>query len=396
MGARIRLIAALAVVMAARSQLALAAAPDPTNEILLDLVRINPEELLLKATAWVNSTGLPRAMESVGWALTFAFFASQVLRATVGASGRLLQQALIRLAIGGTILTMAPVINGWIRDGFLAFYDAGSTIWAQWVQAPLLDSLTSYLGRVSALVMALIGGSWLSHTAVGGWLGLGGVMDMLTQLLFGSIRLVFILLATVLAMFLVLQFTAGMIIYLAQLFTPLAAASVVHPLTQDWMARWVRHIIHAWLLILLVNVLFGLAVHVGFVLPIARQNAALQQALDALEAVLQDPGRARGALKSAANVLLVSLLFPVSVVVGLVFGVVALWQAESRIGAFVGAVTAGIPAFLGAHRWTAGASLAGPSRRWGMPSGPASASATPPASVRVGPPGGGIRRRAQA
>lgn len=380
-----------------RAPVILAASPDATNELLLDLVRINPEELLLKATGWVNSTGVPRATEDLAWALTLAFFASQVVRATSSASGTLLQQALVRLAIGGSMLTMAPTINGWVREGFLAFYDAGSAIWTQWVQAPLLESLTSYLARVSAVVVALIGGSWLSHTAVGGWIGLGGVMDTLTQLLFGSIRLVFILLATVLAMFLVLQFTAGMIIYLAQLFTPLAAASIVHPMTQDWMARWIRQIVHAWLLVLLVNVLFGLAVHVGFVLPIERQNAALQQALEALQGALHDPTLASAALKSAANVLIVSLLFPVTVVVGLVFGVVALWQAESRIGAFIGAVASGVPAFVAAHRWVGGSPLVGSARVRGLPlpSAPAIAGTTGPSSIPPGPPSGGIRHRTQ-
>ncbi len=369
---------------------------DPSNQLLLDLVRINPEDLLLKATAWVNSTGFPVAMENLAWALTLALFASQVVRATGAASGVLLQQALVRLAIGGTMLTMTPTINSWVRDGFMAFYDAGGTIWAQWVQAPLLESLTSYLGRVNAVVIALIGGSWLSHTAVGGWIGLSGVMDTLTQLLFGSIRLVFILLASVLAMFMVLQFTAGMIIYLAQLFTPLAAASLVHPNTQDWMARWVRHIVHAWLLVLLVNVLFGLAIHAGFVMPIERQNVALQQALDALQGALQDPTRATTALRSAANVLIVSLLFPVTVVVGLVFGVVTLWQAESRVGAFVGAVASGVPAFLGAPRLTLGAPLTGAGRGQGMPLQPPPFSTGPMTRQPLappGPPGGGIRHR---
>ncbi len=379
----------------ARSEVALAGPPDPTQDLLLDLVRMNPEDLLLKATAWVNTTGFPHAADNIAWALILALFAAQVVRATGAASGRLLQQALVRLAIGGTMLSMAPTINSWVREGFLAFYDAGSAIWVQWVQAPLLESLTGYLSRVSAVMIALIGGSWLSHTAVGGWIGLGGVMDTLTQLLFGSIRLVFILLATVLAMFMVLQFTAGMIIYLAQVFTPLAAAGIVHPLTQDWMARWVRQIVHAWLLVLLVNVLFGLAVHVGFVLPIERQNAALQHALVTLQGAFEDPTQAVAALRSAADVLVVSLLFPVTVVVGLVFGVVALWQAESRVSAFVGAIAAGVPAFLAPHRLAVGATLTGPGSLRGMalPPPPVPLGGRGPASSHLGPPPGGIRHR---
>ncbi len=395
---RHRFILTLFLVAAAiftRSSVGEASGIDPTSDLLLDLVRMNPEDLLLKATGWVNETGFPRAADNLAWALTLALFASQAVHASGAASGRLLQQALVRLAIGGTLLTMAPTINSWVREGFLAFYEAGSAIWIHWVQAPLLESLTGYLGRVSAVVIALIGGSWLSHTAVGGWIGLGGVMDTLTQLLFGSIRLVFILLATVLAMFMVLQFTAGMIIYLAQVFTPLAAAGVVHPNTQDWMARWVRQIVHAWLLVLLVNVLFGLAIHVGFVLPIERQNAALQQALDVLQVALEDPTRAVAALRSAANVLLVSLLFPVTVVVGLVFGVVALWQAESRVGAFIGAVAAGVPAFLGPHRLTLGGSPVSPGYLRGMSFPPTPTSVGPghlsPGSH--GPAPGGIRHR---
>jgi len=377
-----------------QSPAALAAPGDSSQEILLDLVRMNPEDLLMKATAWINTTGFPQATDNLAWALTLVLFASQTIRATSAASGPLLQQALIRLAIGGTMLTMAPTINEWIREGFLAFYNAGTAIWVQWVQTPLLESLSGYLARVSAVVVALIGGSWLSHTAVGGWLGLGGVMDTLTQLLFGSIRLVFILLATVLAMFMVLQFTAGMMVYLAQIFTPLAAAGMVHPLTQDWVSRWLRQIVHAWLLVLLVNVLFGLAVHVGFVLPIERQNAALQQALVTLQDALQNPAQAVAALKSAANVLMVSLLFPVTVVVGLVFGVVALWQAESRIGAFIGAIAAGVPAFLGPQRLTIGARLIapGPLRALTGPSSPTNSRSSPP-SMALGPRSGGIRNR---
>jgi hypothetical protein len=393
LGVLVRLCTLVGLILL-RSTAVLAAPADSSQEILLDLVRMNPEDLLIKATAWINTTGFPQAADNIAWALTLVLFASQAVRATGAASGQLLQQALIRLAIGGTMLTMAPTINLWIREGFVAFYDAGSAIWVQWVQAPLLESLTGYLARVSAVVVALIGGSWLSHTAVGGWLGLGGVMDTLTQLLFGSIRLVFILLATVLAMFMVLQFTAGMMVYLAQIFTPLVAAGIVHPLTQDWVSRWLRQIIHAWLLVLLVNVLFGLAVHVGFVLPIERQNAALQQALVTLQDALQNPAQAVAALKSAANVLMVSLLFPVTVVVGLVFGVVALWQAESRIGAFIGALAAGVPAFLGPQRLAIGARLIapGPLRALTGPSSPASARSSPP-SMALGPRSGGIRNR---
>ncbi len=379
----------------ARSSEALAGTIDPTHDLLLDLVRMNPEDLLLKATGWLNGTGFPRAADSLAWALILAFFASQAVHASGAASGRLLQQALIRLAIGGTILSMAPTINGWVREGYLAFYDAGSAIWSQWVQAPLLESLTGYMARVSAVLIALIGGSWLSHTAVGGWIGLGGVMDILTQLLFSSIRMVFILLASVLAMFMVLQFTAGMIIYLAQVFTPLAAAGLVHPHTQDWMARWLRQIVHAWLLVLLVNVLFGLAIHVGFVLPIERQNAALQQALDVLQLALEDPTRAVAALKSAANVLLVSLLFPVTVVVGLVFGVVSLWQAESRIAAFIGAIAAGVPAFLAPHRLALGGTVVTsgyPGGTW-LPAPPTAVAPDHPPARSRGLPPGGIRHR---
>lgn len=384
----------LATMILVRSSVADAAQADPSQALLLDLVRMNPEDLLLKATAWVNTTGFPQAADNVAWALTLALFASQVVRATGAASGQLLQQSLLRLAIGGTMLTITPTINGWIREGFLAFYDAGSSIWIQWVQTPLLESLTGYLSRVSAVIVALIGGSWLSHTAVGSWLGLGGVMDTLTQLLFGSIRLVFMLLATVLAMFMVLQFTAGMIIYLAQIFTPLAAAGIVHPLTQDWMDRWVKQVVHAWLLVLLVNVLFGLAVHVGFVLPIERQNAALQQALVALQDALQDPAYAVAALKSAANVLMVSLLFPVTVVVGLVFGVVALWQAENRVGAFIGAIAAGVPAFVGPHRLAIVARLTIPGtlRPLTPTAAPSSTGGSRPSST-LGPRPGGIRMR---
>jgi len=383
-----------AVTILLRSTVTLAGAVDPPQDLLLDLVRMNPEDVLLKATEWLNGTGFPRAVDNLAWAIILALFASQAVHASGAASGRLLQQALVRLAIGGTMLTMAPTINGWVREGYLAFYDAGAAIWSHWVQAPLLASLTGYMGRVSAVLIALIGGSWLSHTAVGGWIGLGGVMDILTQLLFGSIRLVFILLATVLAMFMVLQFTAGMIIYLAQVFTPLAAAGLVHPHTQDWMARWIRQIVHAWLLVLLVNVLFGLAVHIGFVLPIERQNAALQQALDVLQVAFADPARAAAALRSAANVLLVSLLFPVTVVVGLVFGVVALWQAESRIGAFIGAVAAGVPAFLAPHRVTLGGTIVPYGDHRGIWTSPASSARALPAHPPVrslGLPSGGIR-----
>lgn len=349
---------------------------------VLDLVRVNPEETVRLATDWINSTGLPSAVENTSWALFLVLFALQVIRGTAMGSGMAIQQALVRMLIGGTMLSMAPTINGWVRDGFMAFYGAGSTIWNNIVQPGLLAALTEYGGRVATTMAVVTGVAWLGETTIGDVAGIDALGNTLMQLFTSSVRITLFLLGAVLALYMVLQFAAGLLIYLAQVFTPLAAAGLAHPNTEDWFGRWLRHVVHAMLLVLLANVLFGLAIQVGFVGPIQKQNEALKNVLGQLTS--GNPA----VLKSVFTTAVISLLLPVTVIVGLVFGVLTMWQAETRVAAFLGAVAAGIPMWLPFLRFMGSGGKGGSAAGTGGPSGGGGGGGTPSPSGGSGGGGG--------
>ena len=366
---------------------ALAASPASAQQSisrdLIDLVRIRPEEVIAQATGWLNDIGLPRAVENVSWALLLVLFSSQAVRAATVGSGAALQTALVRVLIGGSMLSAVQTVNGWVRDLYLGAYNAGGTVWDRAIQPKLTTSIAqlgAHLATLTAVAQAIaIGG----ETTIGDVVGLDAVGNTLLNLVQTSARILLFLLAALMGLYLVLQFAAGMLIYLAQVFTPLVAAGLVHERTEGWFGRWIANIIHAALLALLVNVLFGLAVQAGFAGPVERQAQIIGDAVDRLKSIsLTNPRAALEALNSVMTGLVITLLLPVTAIAGLIFGVVTMWQAEARVASFIGAMAGGIPMWLPFVRFLGfgkGAPAVG---------GPTPAAASPagqsPAAVPVG------------
>jgi len=350
---------------------------------LIDLVRIRPEEVIAQATGWLNDMGLPGAVENVSWALLLVLFSSQAVRAATVGSGAALQSALARVLIGGSMLGAVQTVNGWVRELYLAAYNAGGMVWDRAIQPKLAVSIAQLGAHLATLAAVAQGIAVGGETTPGDIVGLDAIGNNLLNLVMTSARILLFLLAALMGLYLVLQFAAGMIIYLAQVFTPLAAAGLVHERTEGWFGRWITYVVHAALLALLVNVLFGLAVQAGFAGPMERQAQVIGDTVDKLKHIpnpLLHPKAALDALNSAMTSLVITLLLPVTTIAGLIFGVVTMWQAESRVAAFIGGIAGGIPMWLPFMRFFGfGKGVSAP----GAPS-PGGTGGTPAAAVPAG------------
>jgi hypothetical protein len=323
----------------------------------VDIIRVDPADVVGMATSWLNQIGLPGALENIAWALLLVLFGMQVVGATSVGSDRLLLEAIRRMLISGIFLSMTATVQGWTRQAFDAFYGAGTAIFQQSISPGLTVALADYTGRVGGLLGIVMGINALSQTGPLDFVGLDAVGKTFMDMFMGSMRIVLFLLGVMLALYLVLQFVAGMVIYLAQVLTPLAAVSLSHPRTEGWFGRWVSAIVHALLLALLANVLFGLAVHFGFVAPLQRQSDMAKDAIDKLwsllktPAILVDTQKVLDAFNALATAIVLSLLLPVATIIGLIFGVLVMWQAEARVAAFVGTVAGSLPLWFAVRRF---------------------------------------------
>ncbi len=361
------------------------AAPAPSGEedyfvrSMMDFFRIEPEEVVRVATGWLNELGLPGAVENVAWALLLVLFAGQAVHAAATANPGELWGLGMRLAVAGGLLTWKDGANHWIRRIFMESYRAGKQIWGKFVGPEFRESLRRYAGWVgaalsgtalAAMVTGIAGGNPVAQ-----FIGLGEIADkvfsFIADMVLRSLQIWAVLMAVLVAFYMLLQFAAGMIVYLAQVFTPVAAAGLVHPATRDWFGRWLRMTIHAVLLVLMADLFFGLAVKFGMAEPFRRFDGILSgiNLADALRNPTEFAGKVQTALTSL-------VLMPISVIIGLIFGVLGLWQAEGRVAAFIGSVAAGLPVWLPwlAARWgrpvVTGPRGGGSGVAWGGPGGP--------------------------
>jgi len=382
--------------------LVLAAASPAAGQGLLEhaVDYISPEapyNLINDIDAYIRDLGVASALSSVGGAILTGLFILSLYRGIAAGNTGIITNAVVRAIVAGGLLSVccetSPfsgqlepqrghfTVAGLVRLAVDEVRSVSGRIWEDKVARPLRENLPKLSAALSSswiisMIIASIGGNLLAD-----WVGLDAAAQLLTGVITAGMRLILVLLGGFFAIAAGFQFVAYGLAYVATLWTPIAFAGIAHPMTEDWVGRWVKHVVHAVVLLLFVNVIMAIAVNVAIVQPVTRWANELSTIVDRAQA----GGVSIETAKAMGNIFLDIFLFPISLVIGLLFGTFLIWQTERWVAGLIGATASMLPGMVGALGWQLGHLLGRPR----MPRPAAAGGGPGGGGAAAGPTGGG-------
>lgn len=314
----------------------------------------------------ITKNGLHTQVETLGYALVFALFAYGALRASYYARSSEFGALLGRLLLAAGILLSLTPIRGVVHGTWVAAFEWSSGLFNE-VEKELVenaDEVTLLLapffaaGTTINFIGRRVAAKGASAIAQTGTSAVSGVANRATTYMTGVLFLFFPLFG----MYAALIYASGFIVLLSMLLLPLAGALLLLPNGASWISRWLGMYIAALFTVIFLPIIFGIAVDLGLVQPLARMGSYMQDALtqfseaaDALTlpsgsevwrvAEWQDwlqnvPDSLLNTLAGIGNILLGWLLSLVALIVGMLIGVYLLMNLPGFVGGFIGGIGA--------------------------------------------------------
>lgn len=366
----------------------------------------------------ITGSGLHTQVETLGYALVFTLFAYSAVRASYYARSAEFGALFGRLLLAAALLLAMTPIRSALHGTWVAAFEWSSGLFGE-VQDELIENAdevalllapfftagaaVNYLGRkvaTKAAVAAVEAGA--STTA------------SLTSRATGYMNGVLLLFFPLFGMYAALVYASGFVVLLSMLFLPLAGALLLLPNGASWMSRWLGMYTAALFTVIFLPIIFGIAVDLGMVQPMARLGVHMQDALTRFSeaaAVLTLPSGAEvwriaqwqawlqnipdsllSALGGIVSILLGWLLSLVALVVGMLIGVYLLMNLPGFVGGFIGGIGASAGAAFALSRPSASR---GGTRQMSAGSSSGSMTAQPhgnsDASALPAPKSGGMR-----
>lgn len=324
----------------------------------------------------ITGTGLNTQVETLGYALVFTLFAYGALRASYYARSSEFAALFGRLLLAGAILLSLSPIRSVLHGTWVSAFSWSSGIFSD-VQGELVDAAEGVslllapffaagavvqtagrrIAREATGVLAEINTSAVTSTASRASQYLNGVL-LLFFPLFG--------------MYAVLVYASGFVVLLGMLLLPLAGSLIMLPNGASWISRWLGMYVGALFTVIFLPIIFGIAIDLGMVQPLARMGTHMQDALsqfgDAAQALnvpsgaelwkvaeWQDwlqgiPDSLLNILGGITSILLGWLLSLVGLIVGMLIGVYLLMNLQGLIGSFIGGIGASAAAAFSLSR----------------------------------------------
>ena len=328
----------------------------------------------------ITKNGLHTQVENLAYALVFALFAYGAVRASYYARSSEFGALFGRLLLAAAILLSLTPIRGVLHGTWVAAFEWSSGLFSE-VEEELVEkadevtlllapffaagTTVNFIGRrvatKGASAVAQTGASTVSGVA-------GRATSYMTSVLF--------LFFPLFGMYAALVYASGFVVLLSMLFLPLAGALLLLPNGASWISRWLGMYLAALFTVIFLPVIFGIAVDLGMVQPMARMGTYMQDALteftaaaDALTlpsgsevwrvAQWQDwlqnvPDSILNALAGIGSILLGWLLSLVALIVGMLIGVYLLMNLPGFVGGFIGGVGASAGAAFALSRMSSG------------------------------------------
>ena len=330
----------------------------------------------------ITGTGLNTQVETLGYALVFTLFAYGALRASYYSRSSEFAALFGRLLLAGAILLSLTPIRSVLHGTWVSAFGWSSGIFGD-VQEELVDAA----GGVSLLLAPFFAAGAVVQTAGRrvaqeaaeaavevGASSVAGAASRASRYMNGVLLLFFPLFG----MYAVLVYASGFVVLLGMLLLPLAGALIMLPNGASWISRWLGMYVGALFTIIFLPIIFGIAIDLGMVQPLAQMGTHMQDALtqfgDAAQALnvpsgaevwkvgewqnwLQGiPDSLLSLLGGITSILLGWLLSLVGLIVGMLIGVYLLMNLQGLIGGFIGGVGASAAAAFALSRPPGGSS----------------------------------------
>ena len=324
----------------------------------------------------ITGTGLNTQVETLSYALVFTLFAYGALRASYYSRSSEFAALFGRLLLAGAILLSLSPIRGVLHGTWVSAFGWSSGIFSG-VQEELVDAaddvslLLAPFFAAGAVVQTA--GRRIAREATGAMVEMGassvtGAASRASQYMNGVLLLFFPLFG----MYAVLVYASGFVVLLGMLLLPLAGALIMLPNGASWISRWLGMYVGALFTVIFLPIIFGIAIDLGMVQPLARMGGHMQDALTQFSAASQAldvpsgaelwkvgewqdwlqgiPDSLLSALGGITSILLGWLLSLVGLIVGMLIGVYLLMNLQGLIGGFIGGIGASAAAAFSLSR----------------------------------------------
>ena len=324
----------------------------------------------------ITSNGLHTQVENLAYALVLALFAYSALRAAYFARSAEFGVLFGRLLLSAALLLSLTPIRSTLHRTWVDAFEWSSGLFTE-VESELLASADNVAlllapfftaGAVVTHAGRRVARESLSDVTALGASGSAGLASRATSYMNGILLLFFPLFGIYAA----LVFASGFIVLLSMLLLPLAASLTLLPNGASWLSRWLGMYLGALFTVIFLPVMFGIAVDLGMVQPLARMGEQMREALTQFSAAAEQlavpagsevwriaqwkdwlqgiPDSMLSALGGVVSLLLGWLLSLVALIVGMLVGVYLLLNLPGYIGGFIGGIGASAGAAFGLSR----------------------------------------------
>ncbi len=323
--------------------------------------------------AWYRRTndvitihGLHTQVETLGYALVFTLFAYGAARASYYARSSEIGALFGRLLLAAAILLSLTPIRSTLHGTWVSAFRWSSGLFSD-VQDELVENADE-IGLLLAPFFAagvtvnLIGRRVATRAATAvvqtGASQTASLASRATSYMNGVLLLFFPLFG----MYAALVYASGLVVLLSMLLLPLAGALLLLPNGASWISRWLGMYLGALFTVIFLPIIFGIAIDLGMVQPMAQMGVHMQDALTQFSAAAEAltlpsgaevwnvaewqawleniPDSLLSAFGGIVSILLGWLLSLVALIVGMLIGVYLLMNLPGFVGGFIGGIGA--------------------------------------------------------